>query len=54
MGWIEYVGFELKFRYDDDTGPSTWIELQKPGTLTSLRGGQALAKILPKPIAESK
>jgi SAM-dependent methyltransferase len=48
--WAEHVGFNEVFCYHD-AGPITWIELQKPGELTSLRGGQALAKILPKPVA---
>jgi hypothetical protein len=30
-------------------GASTWIEVVKPGELTSLRGGQSLAKIVAKP-----
>jgi hypothetical protein len=51
--WAEHVGFEETFCYHDD-GPSTWIEFRKPGQLTSLRGGQTLAKIVPKPVAESK
>lgn len=41
------LGFEIYFIYNDG-GPSTWIEFEKPGTLTSLRGGQALAKIVHK------
>jgi SAM-dependent methyltransferase len=41
------LGFETEFRWHND-GPSTWAEFKKPGTITSLRGGQALAKILPK------
>jgi len=52
-GWANHVGFKEIFCYHND-GPSTWIELQKPGDLTSLRGGQSLARILPKPVAESK
>lgn len=44
------LGFEIIFSWNDD-GPSTWLELKKPGTFESLRGGQALAKILPKPVA---
>lgn len=44
------VGFETVFKWHDD-GPTTWLELKKPGTLQTLRGGQALAKILPKPVA---
>ena len=52
-GWAQHLGFEETFCYHDD-GPVTWIEFRKPGELTSLRGGQNLAKIFPKPIAESK
>ena len=48
--WAEHVGFKEIYCHHDD-GPSTWIEFQKSGELTSLRGGQALAKILPKPVA---
>ena len=47
------VGFETEFVWHD-RGPSTWIEFRKPGTWTSTRGGQALAKIIPKSVAESK
>lgn len=49
-GWAKYVGFEEIFCYHDESA-SVWIELKKPGTLSSLRGGQSLAKILPKPVA---
>jgi SAM-dependent methyltransferase len=49
----ESIGFETTFVWHND-GPSTWMELRKPGTWSSIRGGQAPAKILPKPIAESK
>jgi len=45
--WTNLLGFEETYCHHDD-GPNTWIELQKPGELTSLRGGQALAKIIPK------
>jgi hypothetical protein len=41
------IGFEIEFTWSDD-GPATWIELRKPGELTSLRGGQTLAKIVSK------
>jgi hypothetical protein len=51
--WASYLGFEEVFCHDAG-GPSVWIEFQKPGAATSLRGGQSLAKILPKPIANSK
>lgn len=47
------IGYELTFKWHDN-GPTTWLELKKPGELSSLRGGQTLGKILPKPIAESK
>jgi len=50
-GWIDYIGFEEISRIEYRDSPSTWIELRKPGNLSSLRGGQSLAKILPKPIA---
>jgi SAM-dependent methyltransferase len=49
-GWAKYVGFEEIFEHRDNSA-SVWIELKKPGTLSTLRGGQALAKILPKPVA---
>jgi SAM-dependent methyltransferase len=41
------LGFKTVFTWTDN-GPSTWIELQHPGELTSLRGGQTLAKVVPK------
>lgn len=41
------IGYEIYFIWNDNV-PSTWIELQKPGTLSSLRGGQTLAKIIHK------
>ena len=41
------MGYEIVYSLSDP-GPSTWIELKKPGVLSSLKGGQALAKILPK------
>ncbi len=47
------LGYQITFAWTNQ-GPSTWLELRRPGERPSLRGGQALAKILPKPIAESK
>ena len=44
---ISTVGYEIEYSWNDD-GPITWIEVYKPGKLDSLRGGQAIAKILPK------
>lgn len=41
------LGYEHKFSWDDK-GNLSWIELKKPGMLTSLRGGQTLAKIMRK------
>jgi hypothetical protein len=41
------LGFETEFVWNDG-GPSTWIELRRSGELTSLRGGQALAQVIPK------
>lgn len=49
--WAKYIGFEEIYCHGDDEGARVWLELQRPGTLTSLRGGQSLAKIIPKPIA---
>lgn len=43
----ESMGFETVFSWNDDSS-STWLELKKPGELTSLRGGQTLAKIFAK------
>ena len=44
---VESIGFEIAFSWNND-GPSTWLEIKKPGELTSLRGGQTLAKIFAK------
>ncbi|CAB4137852.1 hypothetical protein UFOVP328_106 [uncultured Caudovirales phage] len=41
------IGYTQNFSWDDD-GPTTWLELRKPGTLVSLRGGQSLAKVIKK------
>jgi SAM-dependent methyltransferase len=41
------LGFQVTFSWTDQ-GPTTWLELQKPGNFISIRGGQALAKIIPK------
>jgi hypothetical protein len=43
----EKIGYEIYFIWNDNL-PTTWIELQKPGTLSSLRGGQTLAKVVHK------
>lgn len=49
----ESVGYQQIFTWNDG-GPTTWLELRKPGQITSLKGGQSLAKILSKPVAKSK
>ena len=41
----ESLGFEVKQRYLIDSS-NTWMEMQRPGKLTSNRGGQSLAKIV--------
>ena len=47
------LNYTIEFFYHDN-GPMSWIELRKPGELDSMRGGQTLAKIMPKPVANSK
>jgi len=41
------MGFNLELKHEIDAAV-TWIELVKPGHRASLRGGQALAKVIPK------
>jgi hypothetical protein len=41
------IGYRQMFEWTD-TGNLTWLELRKPGTLASNRGGQTLAKIMHK------
>jgi hypothetical protein len=48
------LNYTITFFYSNKDSPMSWIELKKPGTLTSLRGGQTQAKILPKTVANSK
>lgn len=45
------LGYEILHEWSDH-GPSTWLELQRPGSFVSLRGGQTLAKVIPKTVAE--
>lgn len=40
------LGYERSFEHSDD-GASTWLEFKKPGVLDSLRGGQAITRVLP-------
>lgn len=51
--FADTVGYNQIFSWNNN-GPTTWLELRKPGALTSLRGGQTLAKIIHKSVAESK
>jgi hypothetical protein len=41
------IGYELTFSWDDG-GPMAWLELRRPGQITSLKGGQTLAKRVAK------
>ena len=43
----ESVGFAIEQNYRIDAAVN-WVELRKPGRMTSLRGGQSLAKIVAK------
>jgi len=43
INYAQNLGYELDFKISD--GPTTWVELKRPGQLESLRGGQTLAKI---------
>jgi SAM-dependent methyltransferase len=45
LAHAQAVGFQLRHRYKMDNS-CTWIELYRPGTLTSLRGGQSLARVV--------
>jgi len=47
MSISERIGFSIELRHELDRAV-TWIELQRPGERSSLRGGQALASIIPK------
>ena len=42
------LGFEIIYDWHEPDGAITWLELRRPGELTSIKGGQTLAKILPK------
>jgi hypothetical protein len=48
MSISERIGFSIELRHELDRAV-TWIELHRPGELPSLRGGQALAVIIPHP-----
>jgi len=42
---IEMLGFKLINKYDEPLTNVSWLELEKPGKLTSMRGGQSLALV---------
>jgi SAM-dependent methyltransferase len=44
---VEHIGFDRLHSWHND-GPNTFLEIRKPGELSSLRGGQTLAKIIYK------
>jgi hypothetical protein len=43
---LELIGFELVSSFSDANFNTNWIEVKKPGTRTTLRGGQTLGKIV--------
>jgi SAM-dependent methyltransferase len=45
---VTSLGYEILYSFNDG-GPSTWLELRKPGTLTTLKGGQSFAKVVAYP-----
>ena len=47
LSMAERIGYIIELRHEFDRA-MTWIELQRSGQQSSLRGGQALAKIIPK------
>jgi len=47
MSHIESLGFNVRQKFKISAA-CTWIEIQKPGQLTTLRGGQTLAKLVYK------
>jgi len=47
------IGYKQMFSWRNGLDFS-WLELRKPGNLVSYKGGQSLAKIIPKTLAKSK
>lgn len=45
---INNIGYQQVHLYNNDS-PLTWLELRKSGNLGSIRGGQVLAQVRPKP-----
>jgi hypothetical protein len=44
----ESIGYTRVFSWNDN-GASTWLELKKPGALSTIRGGQTLAEVKSRP-----
>lgn len=49
LAYAKKLGFKISQQYNIDAA-ITWLELRKPGTLSSRRGGQTLARLMPKNI----
>lgn len=47
LALCESLGYQIRLTYQLDAA-CTWAEISKPGQLTSLRGGQSLARIVAK------
>lgn len=45
LAHAQTVGYQVRQRYRMNNS-TTWVELQRPGQLTSIRGGQSLAKVV--------
>ena len=45
IGACETAGFVIEQNYEIDAALN-WVEMRRPGCITSLRGGQTLAKIM--------
>jgi len=43
----ESLNYEIVYSFE--CGPSTWLELRKPGTLVTFKGGQSFAKVVAYP-----
>jgi len=43
---IKAMGYEIAFEYNNHS-PTTWMEIRKPGKLSSIRGGQVMSQVTP-------
>jgi len=46
-GMAESIGYTKEFEFNDG-GPWTWLELRKPGLISTIKANQVMAKKLPK------